>query len=222
MRFFSELFRCKSILYFSYPSQFVPDPFISLSVLFVDNQIRFVSSHFQCSANGAAHIPFVSNQFHADSCLRQSNLFPFRSFPLHSSSDRSLHWLFWTVRHVAHAIKILALPWQFMAVRRISISNPTIAQQFQFQAPLRLSFPFPRDRFDSSAYLTSAVPELVHSYSVRSSPFLFGFAVVYYFLLPKTPCLCTSLRILSPLIYPAESAADSSLIFFMISSRSDR
>lgn len=65
MRFFSELFRCKSILYFSYPSQFVPDPFISLSVLFVDNQIRFVSSHF--FSNAPQTEPLISHSYQINS-----------------------------------------------------------------------------------------------------------------------------------------------------------
>ena len=65
MRFFSELFRCKSILCFSYPSQFVPDPFISLSVLFVDNQIRFVSSHF--FSNAPQTEPLISHSYQINS-----------------------------------------------------------------------------------------------------------------------------------------------------------
>ena len=65
MRIFSELFRCKSILCFSYPSQFVPDPFISLFVLFVDNQIRFVSSHF--FSNAPQTEPLISHSYQINS-----------------------------------------------------------------------------------------------------------------------------------------------------------
>ena len=65
MRIFSKLFRCKSILYFSYPSQFAPDPFISLSVLFVDNQIRFVSSHF--FSNAPQTEPLISHSYQINS-----------------------------------------------------------------------------------------------------------------------------------------------------------
>ena len=65
MRLISELFRCKSILYFSYPSQFAPDPFISLSVLFVDNQIRFVSSHF--FSNAPQTEPLISHSYQINS-----------------------------------------------------------------------------------------------------------------------------------------------------------
>ena len=54
-----------AILYFSYPSQFVPDPFISLSVLFVDNQIRFVSSHF--FSNAPQTEPLISHSYQINS-----------------------------------------------------------------------------------------------------------------------------------------------------------
>ena len=96
-----------------------PCPFYSLTIR--SDSYRVIS--FPMLRKRSRSYPIRIKSIPCRFMLRQSNLFPFRSFPLHSSSDRSLHWLFWTVRHVAHAIKILALPWQFMAVRRISLSR---------------------------------------------------------------------------------------------------
>ena len=195
--------RIKSIpcRFVSPPIQSFPFPFVSApqqfrsipSLAFLDGSARRQRDEDPCISQA---VRCCSTRFHFQSNHRPAIPIPSASQTIISVSSRSFRFLVFSVHlHVC-------------TVRCFSITSHSVT--LQCSANLFIS--------DSSPCLS----ELVHSYSVRSSPFLFGFAVVYYFLLPKTPCLCTSLRILSPLIYPAESAADSSLIFFMISSRSDR
>ena len=132
MRFFSELFRCKSILYFSYPSQFVPDPFISLSVLFVDNQIRFVSSHF--FSNAPQTEPLISHSY-------QINSMPIRvsANPIFSIS----------VRFRSTAVQIDP----FLGLSRLSGASPTRLDPFPSWAVQVSS-----THFLIASYLVSSFP----------------------------------------------------------------
>ena len=159
-----------AILYFSYPSQFVPDPFISLSVLFVDNQIRFVSSHF--FSNAPQTEPLISHSYQINSMpIRVSanpifslsvrfrstavQIDPFigfsgrfgtsptrlRSFPFLGSS-----WLFY------------AFPYRVISILIISLDDPITAFPLRFLAIVSI----PR-------LLGS---NLFHFPSIRSSQFL--------------------------------------------------
>lgn len=136
MRFFSELFRCKSILYFSYPSQFVPDPFISLSVLFVDNQIRFVSSHF--FSNAPQTEPLISHSY-------QINSMPIRIY--------SILFFSLSVRFLSTAVQIDP----FLGLSRLSGASPTRLRSLPFLGSSWLFDAFPY-RVISSLIISFADP----------------------------------------------------------------
>ena len=241
MRFFSELFRCKSILCFSYPSQFVPDPFISLSVLFVDNQIRFVSSHF--FSNAPQTEPLISHSYQINSMPIRVSANPifslsvrFRSTAVQIDPFIGFSGRFGTSPTRLRSLPFLGSSGEFYAFPPRIPATPShlVANQLQFRptrlfsAPFRFLaivsiprllvsnlFHFPSIRSSSSSsYRHSAVPQQ----SVRFK----SFSSMRYFLFPAIPCLCTSLRILSPRKNPAVSAAASAWRFFRMDSRSPR
>ena len=177
MRFFSELFRCKSILYFSYPSQFVPDPFISLSVLFVDNQIRFVSSHF--FSNAPQTEPLISHSY-------QINSMPIRvsADPIFSLSVRFLStavqidpFIGFSRRFGTSPTRLRSLPFlggsgEFYAFPPRIPATPShlVANQLQFRPTQLFSAPFRFLAIISIPRLLGS--NLFHFPSIRSSQFL--------------------------------------------------
>ena len=177
MRFFPELFRCKSIPYFSYPSQFVPDPFISLFVLFVDNQIRFVSSHF--FSNAPQTEPLISHSY-------QINSMPIRvsANPIFSLSVRFLStavqidpFIGFSGRFGTSPTRLRSLPFlgssgEFYAFPPRIPATPShlVANQLQFRPTRLFSAPFRFLAIISIPRLLGS--NLFHFPSIRSSQFL--------------------------------------------------
>ena len=170
MRFFSEHFRCKSILYFSYPSQFVPDPFISLSVLFVDNQIRFVSSHF--FSNAPQTEPLISHSYQINSMPIRVSANPifslsvrFRSTAVQIDPFIGFSGRFGTSPTRLRSLPFLGSSWLFDAFPYRVISS------------LIISFADPITAFPLRFLAIVSIPRLLgsnlfHFPSIRSSQFL--------------------------------------------------
>ena len=177
MRFFSELFRCKSILYFSYPSQFVPDPLISLSVLFVDNQIRFVSSHF--FSNAPQTEPLISHSYQINSMPIRiySILFSSPSVRFRSTAVQIDPFIGFSGRFGTSPTRLRSLPFsgssgEFYAFPPRIPATPShlVANQLQFRPTRLLSAPF---RFLAIVSIPRLLgSNLFHFPSIRSSQFL--------------------------------------------------
>lgn len=170
MRFFSELFRCKSILYFSYPSQFVPDPFISLSVLFVDNQIRFVSSHF--FSNAPQTEPLISHSYQINSMPIRVSANPifslsvrFRSTAVQIDPFIGFSGRFGTSPTRLRSLPFLGSSGEFYAFPPRIPATPShlVANQLQFRPTRLFSAPF---RFLAIVSIPQRIlPLLFHSIS---------------------------------------------------------
>ena len=170
MRIFSKLFRCKSILYFSYPSQFAPDPFISLSVLFVDNQIRFVSSHF--FSNAPQTEPLISHSY-------QINSMPIRvsANPIFSLSVRFRSTAVQIDPFIGFSGRFGASPTRLRSFPFLGSSWLFDAFPYRIISSLIISFADPITAFPLRFLAIISIPRLLgsnlfHFPSIRSSQFL--------------------------------------------------
>lgn len=177
MRFFPELFRCKSIPYFSYPSQFVPDPFISLFVLFVDNQIRFVSSHF--FSNAPQTEPLISHSYQINSMPIRVSANPIFSLPVRfrSTAVQIDPFIGFSGRFGTSPTRLRSLPFlgssgEFYAFPPRIQATPShlVANQLQFRPTRLFSAPFRFLAIISIPRLLGS--NLFHFPSIRSSQFL--------------------------------------------------